>query len=102
MSKIIHLGTWARYIDADIIDAKHENKPVSEMIDQMGMLNKATVMVTGFNGRKGPKANHTVLGTQIEYLANQRLPLLIVKDPIRRADKPDGLFHYGVCYDSSD
>ena len=65
--------------------------------------NKASVMVTGYNGRKGPKADPTILGTQVKYLTeNSLLPLLVIKDARRRSLKPGGLFHYGVCYDGSE
>lgn len=59
-------------------------------------------MVTGYNGRKGPKADPTIAGSAIKYLAeNSNMPVLVIKDPRRRDLKPDGTYHYGVCYDGS-
>ena len=59
-------------------------------------------MVTGYNGVKGPKADPTIAGTAIQYLAvNSTLPTLVIKDARTRAQKPVGLYRYGVCYDGS-
>jgi hypothetical protein len=59
-------------------------------------------MVTGYNGVKGPKADPSVAGSAIKYLAvNSLLPVLIIKDPRRRASKPNGTYRYGICYDGS-
>jgi nucleotide-binding universal stress UspA family protein len=59
-------------------------------------------MVTGYNGVKGPKADPTIAGSAIQYLAvNSTLPVLVIKDARTRAQKPLGLYRYGVCYDGS-
>lgn len=45
--------------------------------------------VVGFHGRKGPKADPTVMGTAVQYMAtNTTQPILILKRPKRRSEKP--------------
>jgi len=54
------------------------------------------------HGRKGPKADPTIAGTTVNHLAkNCPNPLLIIKDPRIRSIKTDQIYHFGVCYDSS-
>jgi len=54
------------------------------------------------HGRKGPKADPTVAGTAVNFLAkNCPNPLLIIKDPILRSDKKDNIYRFGVCFDGS-
>jgi hypothetical protein len=65
--------------------------------------NHSTIMVTGYNGIKGPKADPTIMGSNVSYLSqNCEMPILVIKDARRRSSKVDGLYHYGVCYDGSD
>jgi len=64
--------------------------------------NNTDIIVTGMNGRKGPKADHTIIGTTIEYLQKEAIcPIVIVKDMIARASKKDKKYRFGVCYDTS-
>lgn len=68
----------------------------------MAQENKASVIVTGMHGRKGAKADPTVAGSTVRYLANAgTIPILIVKDPIVRDKKKDGKYRFGVCFDTS-
>ena len=65
--------------------------------------NEATIICVGNHGRKGPKKEETVLGTQIEYLSeNSTFPVMIVKDRKRRDEKRDKCLRYAVCFDDSD
>jgi len=60
------------------------------------------MMVTGYNGVKGPKDDPSIAGSAISYLAlNSALPVFVIKDPRRREAKSDNLFRYAVCYDGS-
>ena len=44
----------------------------------------------------------TVAGTAVNFLAkNCPNPLLIIKDPILRADKKNNVYRFGVCFDGS-
>lgn len=54
------------------------------------------------HGRKGPKADKTVCGTTVRYLAdNSDFPIIIIKDPRVRSMKKDGKYRFGVCFDTS-
>lgn len=93
------LGTKGRWAARE----KDEAKTSKEMLWEIAEFEKASLIVVGNHGRKGPKADLTVCGTAIEYLSlNSKFPCLIIKDRKCRADKPDGCLRYGVCYDGSD
>ena len=63
---------------------------------------KATIIVTGMHGRKGPKADKTVAGSSVKFLhEGEKLPLVVVKDGRRRGDDLKGSYRFGVCFDSS-
>jgi len=73
------------------------------MLWEIAEFEKASLIVVGNHGRKGPKADLTVCGTAIEYLSlNSKFPCLIIKERKCRADKPDGCLRWGVCFDGSD
>lgn len=97
-AKLIGFGSHGHFIS-------HENdtkQPVKQMIWEMAESEKCDIVVTGNHGRKGPKADETVCGTLIEHIAlNLSFPVFIVKDYVRRENKDDGLFRYGVCFDGS-
>lgn len=98
-AKILGLGNKARWCSREI-DIKKTSK---ECIWELAEFEKATIMVVGSHGRKGPKKDETVVGSAIQYLSlNSQFPVIIVKDPIPRTHKPDGCLRYGVCYDGSD
>lgn len=64
--------------------------------------NQTTIMVTSYNGVKGPKQDPTIVGTTIQWLAiNAKFPILIIKDARLRTVKPDGCYRYAICYDGS-
>lgn len=55
------------------------------------------------HGRKGPKADPTIAGTTVKFLAeNSDFPIIIVKDPRVRQIKKEGKYRFGVCFDTSD
>lgn len=98
-SKIIHLGKKARFVSCEVDPAKGTKETLWALAHQ----NHATIMVTGYNGVKGPKADMTIAGSAVQYMAlNSSLPVLVIKDPRPRTIKPDGLYRYAVCYDGSD
>jgi hypothetical protein len=54
------------------------------------------------NGRKGPKADHTAVGSTVQYLQKEAIcPIVIVKDMIARDSKKDKKYRFGVCFDTS-
>ena len=62
----------------------------------------AEVVVIGFHGRKGPKADPTLMGSAVSHLGlNTDCPVIIVKDKKLRSDKPHQSFRWAVCNDGS-
>lgn len=58
--------------------------------------------VVGFHGRKGEKEDPTVMGTAVQYMAQQAAgPILIVKDGLTRKNSPDGFYKFGILIDGS-
>ena len=67
----------------------------------MAQFNKADIVVVGFHGRKGRKDDVTIMGTAVQYMGQKSvLPTMIIKDPSRRADRPNG-FTYAAAVDGS-
>lgn len=97
-AKIIGLGDKAHYSTVEVSDGKSSKEELWELAE----FEKATFIVVGNHGRKGPKGDETVLGTQIQYLSlNSKFPIMIIKDRKPREQKPDGCLRYGICYDGS-
>lgn len=68
----------------------------------MAKENNSTIIVTGYNGVKGPKNDPSVMGSNVSFLStNTETPILVIKDARRRDSIPGKLYHYGVCYDGS-
>ena len=63
---------------------------------------KSDIICVGFHGRKGLKADPTVMGTAVQYLSVESFcPVLIVKDAKTRETSPEGCFRYAACIDGS-
>jgi len=64
---------------------------------------RADLLVVGFVGRKGPKADPTILGSAVDHnLRNGRCPLLVVKAPVLRKDTPASSYLWVVLIDGSE
>lgn len=64
---------------------------------------RADLLVVGFVGRKGPKADPTILGSAVDHnLRNGRCPLLVVKVPALRKDTPSSSYLWLVLIDGSE
>ena len=64
---------------------------------------RCNLLVVGFVGRKGPKADHTILGTAVDHnLRNGRCPMLVVKVPTLRKDTPSAAYLWVALIDGSD
>ena len=73
-----------------------------ELLNTMAIENKADICVVGYHGRKGLKADPTVMGSAVQYMSvNASAPVFILKDPIERKQKEGGVFIFGVCTDGS-
>jgi len=98
-AKIIGLGRYGNYANTEI----NPDLGVKACLQMLAEDNNSTIMVTGYNGVKGPKADPTIMGSNVSYLSqNCEMPILVIKDAKRRSSNADGLFTYGVCYDGSE
>jgi len=71
------------------------------MLNEIATKDGADICVVGYHGRKGPKADPTVMGSAVHYLSiESHVPVLIIKDPHSRADRPNG-YRFAVCIDGS-
>lgn len=78
-----------------------ESETAKEVLNNIAKERHATLMVVGQHGRKGAKADPTIMGTAVQYLSvRSAAPVLIIKDPITREQRPDG-FVMAVCIDGS-
>jgi len=50
-----------RYCEEEVV----ENETAKEVLNKMADERHASMMVVGFHGRKGPKADPTVMGTAV-------------------------------------
>lgn len=61
----------------------------------------ADITVVGQHGRKGPKADPTVMGSAVQYMSVQSAgPVMILKDHKTRKDRPEG-YTLAACVDGS-
>lgn len=97
------IWVWSNDNKAKFIKKEVENeKTTKETLWNQAQLNKASIIVTGMHGRKGPKADLTVAGTAVQFLyQGEKLPLVVVKDPRRRGEGLKGSYRFGVCFDGS-
>ena len=64
---------------------------------------RVNLLVVGFIGRKGPKADPTILGSAVDHnLRNGRCPILVVKAPVLRKDTPASSYLWVVLIDGSE
>jgi len=99
-SKIMMLGEKGNYASKEFMGGGDED--TKSVLVNLTQDQGATIMVCGMHGRKGPKADPTIAGTAVNFLArNCPNPLIIIKDPLTRADKKSGWYRFGVCYDGS-
>ena len=73
-----------------------------ELLQMMAVENNVDVIVTGFHGRKGKKADPTVMGTAVQFMSvHATKPCLILKDPKKRSERIHG-YLYAVLVDGSE
>jgi nucleotide-binding universal stress UspA family protein len=64
---------------------------------------RVNLLVVGFIGRKGPKADPTILGSAVDHnLRNGRCPILVIKTPVLRKDTPASSYLWVVLIDGSE
>lgn len=92
-----YMGNRFQWVDQEMGDTDTAKSLLNNIANDV----KADVCVVGYHGRKGPKADPTVMGSAVQYMSVQaKTPVLIVKDFKTRDDRPDG-FTYGVLLDGS-
>ena len=77
-------------------------KTAKELLNESAERHQANVAVVGYHGRKGVKADPTIMGTAVQYMGiNSSVPIFIVKDPIARKNKENKAFRFAACCDGS-
>lgn len=97
----ITLGNRYFYIDEEH-NPSHKTDNIKSHLNEIAKVREADIQVVGFHGRKGPKMDPTVMGTAVAYLSVAAVcPVLILKDPIDRATKENGVYTHAICTDGS-
>jgi hypothetical protein len=97
-AKLMAIGAKGRWASREVETGKESKDCLWELAE----FENATMIICGNHGRKGPKADETILGSAIQYLSlNAKFPCMIIKDRKARTEKPDGCLRYGVCFDGS-
>lgn len=79
---------------------KEKNMTVKEHITGVAEEYRSNILVLGFHGRKGPKEDPTLLGSNVDKIALEPVcPVLIMKREEKRADKESGGYRFLVCMD---
>lgn len=79
-TECIALGSRWNFDAMEMIEG---GKSAKELLNEAASRNNANVAVVGYHGRKGPKADPTVMGTAVQYMGiNTSVPIFILKDPI--------------------
>lgn len=103
MSNAICVSLGNRYFYAEDEHNPEHFDSVKSHLNYFARERAIDVMVVGFHGRKGPKMDHTVMGTAVTYLSCEAVcPVLIVKDQIDRSKKANGAYSHACCYDDSE
>ena len=79
----IGLGSRFNYIQEEAL-TKNGETPKS-VLNRMAIDKNVDVTVVGYHGRKGPKDDPTIMGSAVQFMAqNSGSPILIVKDGLNR------------------
>jgi len=85
----------------EMIQDKDGSETAKQVLNSIAKERHASIMVVGQHGRKGPKEDPTVMGSAVQYLSLHSVaPVLIIKDPKQRKDRPNG-YNMGLCSDGS-
>jgi len=80
---------------------KNPKQTTKELLQEVAKEVNADINVVGFHGRKGVKEDPTVMGTAVRYLSTRSTcPVLIIKDPHDRSQRPDG-YRFAALVDGS-
>lgn len=82
-----------------VVQRRETHNTTQEQISELAELYKTGILVLGYHGRKGPKEDPTLLGSNVDLIAKKPIcPLLVIKREENRKDK-DGAFRFVVCVD---
>lgn len=77
-----------------------KHKTTKENIVSIAEEYRTDILVLGYHGRKGPKSDPTLLGSNVDEIAhNPVCPILVVKREENRKDKEDKAYRFVVCMD---
>jgi len=80
----------------------HKHETAKSCLNDMARECKADITVVGYHGRKGPKADPTIMGSAVQFMSiNSASPVMIIKDAKSRQTSPDGYFTLALCCDGS-
>jgi nucleotide-binding universal stress UspA family protein len=104
-SECAGLGARFHYHDEELMPS-HEPmtsaKTAKNLLNEISKDNDASVVVVGFHGRKGPKADPTVMGSAVQYLSVETFkPVLIIKDPKSLEEHHKSGLRFAACVDGS-
>jgi nucleotide-binding universal stress UspA family protein len=75
-------------------------RTTKEAMMDMARDHQASLMVVGWQGRKGPKEDPTLMGSAVQYIGIEAAcPVAIIKVNKPRSTRENGAFRFAVCYD---
>jgi hypothetical protein len=78
------------------------NETPKSVLNRIATEKKVDVTVVGYHGRKGPKEDPTIMGSAVQFMAqNSGTSIIIIKDGLNRSNSPDGIFKFGILIDGS-
>jgi len=81
---------------------KKEDTSVKDQILKVANESKATALFIGYTGRKGVKAEPTVMGSTTRHaVINTKIPLITIKTKVSRQNSKTKGFTFLVCLDGS-
>lgn len=95
-----YLGSRFKYLEEECKTSQGETP--KSVLNRMALDHNVDLTVVGFHGRKGPKDDPTVMGSAVQFMAqNAGSSILIVKNGLTREKSPDGIFKFGILVDGS-
>lgn len=83
-----------------VFHRKDSSLTTQEQIVDLAQTYRSDMLVLGYHGRKGPKEDPTLLGSNVDLMAqNPVCPLLVIKREENRAEKEGKAFRFVVCVD---
>eukprot|EP00344_Euplotes_crassus_P004962 CAMPEP_0196996028 /NCGR_PEP_ID=MMETSP1380-20130617/2017_1 /TAXON_ID=5936 /ORGANISM="Euplotes crassus, Strain CT5" /LENGTH=289 /DNA_ID=CAMNT_0042411875 /DNA_START=13 /DNA_END=882 /DNA_ORIENTATION=+ len=91
----LHSSKWEL-----VFHKKESGLTTQEQIVELSENYRSDILVLGYHGRKGAKEDPTLLGSNVDLMAqNPVCPLLVIKREENREDKENKGFRFVVCID---